>query len=234
MNKFDGLLTKTADEFNIKRGSSESAEEFKSRIIYSVICRLSYACLWDNTADRTISSRHFKNRIDELLKIYSAMYPEVTIFENLSAEVYDLYLKAGSLYHKPHRISASMFYVAEKNDVLFLRGAAPRQKVFISGAGFYLPARYKNSFDESKFKTFFEMFSIQDKTLSARWNEITRSADWKSSAVSDDAEFLRMQPPFNKGYWQKDPIRDGRISLMRNGQIESKNYYLYKFEREIS
>ena len=232
MNKCNDLLKIIAEELNIRQGNTESTEIFKSRIIYSVICRLSYASLWDNSIDRKISLEHFKNKINELLKIYLTIYPEVKISENLSSEIYDLYLKTGNFYHKAYKISASTFSVNEQNDILFLRGITPSQKVFISGAGFYLPAKDKNFLDVSKCKNFFEMFPLNNKNLSDIWNEVICLANWKVSTIPSEAEFLKMKPPFYKEYWLKNPNRDGKISFMRNGQFEPKNYYLYKFEGE--
>ena len=114
MNKYKNFLKQVAEDFHVEQGKTETAENFKARIIYSAICRLSYASLWDNSADSTISVRHFKDKIDELLKIYLELYPEVKISENLSAEIYDLYLKTGNFYHKSHRISAPIFSVSSK------------------------------------------------------------------------------------------------------------------------
>ncbi len=220
MYKNNRLLTKIASDFNIKRGNTETAENFKARIIYSALCRLSYASLWD---DSSVSIQHFKNKIDELLKIYLELYNEVKISENLSEEIYDLYLKTGNFYHQSHNISASIFSVAKQDNFLFLRGVTPNQKVFMSGAGFYLPSSYEKTFDTSKFKNFPEMFLPQNKTLKDFWQEIINSANWQEIEVTD-AEFLKMQPPLKK-YWQDNPYYDGRISLARNEQ-----YYLYKFE----
>ena len=232
MKKYHRLLTQAAENFNIKQGDSEPEKNFKARIIYSLICRLTYASLWEFSEGTTISVQHFKNRIDELLKVYSKMYSEVKISENLSAEIYDLYLKIGNFYHKANRISASIFSATEQENILFMRGITPSQKVFMSGAGFYLTAKDKNFVGESKFKNFIEMFGLQNKTLLNFWNEIISSSDWKESKIFDDADFLKMQPPFNKGYWQKNPVRDGKISLARSGQFEPKSYCLYKFEGE--
>lgn len=232
MNKYRNFLNQIAEDFNIKQGKIESEANFKARVIYSVICRLSYASLWDNSSSLTISVRHFKDKIDELLKIYLELYPEVKISENLSEEIYDLYLRTGNFYHKAHKISASIFSVSKQKNILFMRGITPQQKTFISGAGFYLSNQNDCLLNEVHFKNFVEMFGLQSKTLPDFWHEIIYSVDWKESEIPHDAEFLRMSPPFNKGYWQKNPIHDGRISLLRSGQFEPKNYYLYKFENK--
>ena len=230
MNKYKNFLNHIAEDFHIIQGRTENAENFKARIIYSAICRLSYASLWDNSTESTISVRHFKDKIDELLKIYLELYPEVKISENLSAEIYDLYLKTGNFYHKAHRISAPIFSVSEQKNILFMRGITPKQQIFMSGAGFYLPEAYWSPSDKLKFKNLAEMFALHNKTLLDFWREIIYSQNWKESNLPNESEFLRMSPPFNKGYWQKNPIYDGRISLARNGQFEPQNYYLYRFE----
>lgn len=230
MNKYKNFLKQVAEDFHVEQGKTETSENFKARIIYSAICRLSYASLWDNSADSTISVRHFKDKIDELLKIYLELYPEVKISENLSEEIYDLYLKTGNFYHKSHRISAPIFSVAEQKNIMFMRGVTPSQKIFMSGAGVYLPESCKILSDKAKFTDFVEMFVLHNKNLLDFWNEIIYYADWNETEILDDAEFLKMSPPFNSGYWQKSPMLDGRVSIVRNGQYEPKNYYLYKFE----
>ena len=232
MKRHDKILMQAAEDFNIKQGDTESEESYEARIIYSLICRLAYASLWDNLPESTISIQHFKNKVNDLLKIYLEIYPEVKISENLSAEIYDLYLKTGAFYHKAHQISASIFSATEEGNILFLRGVTPSQKTFISGAGFYLSVKDKNFFAESKLKNFVEMFDLQ-KTLLDFWQEIIYSADWKESEVFDDAEFLKMSPPFNKGYWQKNPAKDGKISLARIGQFEPKMAYNEFFAKTV-
>lgn len=230
MNNYEKFLETIAGDFHINQGKNETSENYTARITYSAICRLSYASLWDKL-DTSVSIQHFKSKIEDLLKIYLEIYPEVKISEKLSAEIYDLYLKTGNFYHKQYNISAAMFSVAKQDKILFLRGIPPTQKTFMSGAGFYLPLSYEKTFDTSRFKDFSEMFLLPNKNLKDFWQEIISSAKWKVENLNS-CEFLRMSPPFNYGYWQNKPISDGKISIMRRGQFEPKNYYLYKFNGE--
>lgn len=39
MNKYDNLMTKIGTEFNIKKGKTESVNDYKVRLIYSVCKR---------------------------------------------------------------------------------------------------------------------------------------------------------------------------------------------------
>ena len=232
MNKYARLLTTIAEEFRIRQGKNESETDFKVRIIYSALSRLAYARLWDKLEQNksVISIDRFKNKISDLLEIYLELYPEIKISENLPAEIYDLYLKTGGFYHRVRNISAAMFNIAERDGILFLRGITPSHKVYLSGAGFYLVKDGTNLFETVNFKSVIEMFALPNKTLQAMWTEIISGTNWQVSEPSNDMEFLRMSPPFNKEYWQGKPERDGRISLARVGKFEPRIYYLYKFD----
>ena len=225
MNKYARLLTTIAEEFRIRQGKNESETDFKVRIIYSALSRLAYARLWDKSV---ISIDRFKSKTTSLLEIYLKLYPEIKISDNLPVEIYDLYLKTGGFYHRVGNISAAKLSIAERDGILFLRGVAPSRKVYLSGAGFYLPEN--NLSETAKFKSVVEMFALPNKTLRAMWTEIISNLNWQVAELSDDMEFLRMSPPFNRDYWQKNPERDGKISLSRVGHFEQRIYYLYKFD----
>lgn len=225
MNKYARLLTEIAEEFRIHQGKNESEIDFKVRIIYSALSRLAYARLWDKSV---ISIDRFKSETADLLEIYLKLYPELKISDNLPVEIYDLYLKTGGFYHRVGNISAAMFNIAGGNGILFLRGVVPNRKVYLSGAGFYLPA--DNLFETANFKSVVEMFALPNKTLKAMWEEITFDLNWQVAEPGNDMEFLRMSPPFNQNYWQKNPEHDGKISLARVGKFEPRIYYLYKFD----
>lgn len=234
MKKYAGLLSSIAAEYDIRQGENEPNENFKSRIIYSALARLSYASLWDKSDDSesTVSITHFKDRVAVLSGAYRELYPDVKISECLADELYDLYLKTGYVYHKAHRISASMPCVAEKSGNLFLRGITPAEKVHLSGAGFYLPASEKKFTSDTKLKSLTEMFCLQGKTLLETWKELQTFINLRVENLADDMEFLRMSPPFSKGYWQNKHEADGKISIARTAVTKPRIYYFYKFYGE--
>ncbi len=68
MKQYTGLLRNIASELNISRGSTESEDSWKARVIYSVLGRMAYASLWDVTEDlQPVSIAHVKKRIHKLL-----------------------------------------------------------------------------------------------------------------------------------------------------------------------
>lgn len=225
MNKYDRLLSIAAVDCHIRRGNQESVEDFKARIIYSVISRQAYAALFDA---QTVSIDHFKDRIAELTKIYAALYhDEINLSNDLPSVLYDLYLNAGYFYHAPYSITPSVFRAAQCDGILFLRGVGLNQKFYVSGAGFYAPSTVDQSFD-----TVNEMFAIPNRTLLETWQNLIRRSNWKVERTPDGMEFLRVSPPFTNGYWKNQPDRDGSISIARLGSVGVKEYFLYRFDGE--
>lgn len=229
MNKYYRLLSEIAEEYHIRRGASEAAEEFKARLIYSALCRAGYASLFDAPADgeESVSLRHFKDRIDEFQKIYFELYPEARLPSDLSTTVYELYLSVGYIYHSQHRIAASIPRAVKSDGVIFLRGFDPSRSVRMSGAGFYMTSTAASFVDGVE-----EMFALPKKTLSETWHEIIRAATFRADNLPSGAEFLRMSPPFYHGYWKDQPDRDGAVSIARVGERGARLYYLYKFDGE--
>lgn len=230
MEKFGRLLCSIADELNIRRGTNESVENFKRRIIYSAISRTTYASLWDKDFDdeTCVSVTHVKGKISELLNIYLRLYPEAKIDVELSKEIYKIFLTTGLIYHKNYRVAPSIYREAFQEKILFLRGMPPVEKVFVSGAGFYR-CDEKIFPSKEKLADIREMFGMSDKNLKTIWQDLLAKSVWHTVEDWQDMEFLRVSPPFNKGYWQGTPETDGKISLTRTGKNEPRSYYIYKF-----
>ena len=231
MEKFGRLLCSISDELNIRRGTSEGDENFKRRIIYSAISRTTYASLWDKDFDdeSCVSVTHVKKKATELLNIYLQLYSEARIDIGLPEELYKIFLTSGLIYHKAYRVTPSIYREAVQGKILFLRGMPPSEKVFVSGAGFYR-CNEKIFPSEEKLSDIREMFGLSEKNLETVWQDLIDKSVWHVVEDWQDMEFLRVSPPFNKGYWQDKPERNGKISLARSsGQFEPRSYYSYKF-----
>ena len=77
MNKYDNLMAKIGAEYNIKKGKTESINDWKVRLIYSVLGRMAVASLLDDYDNDMPSIIHLKNRIASVFDSYHKMYPEL-------------------------------------------------------------------------------------------------------------------------------------------------------------
>ena len=111
MDKYNGLLSKVSRQYHILRGNQETADEWKTRLVYSICGMMAYASLWDDT-EESISIVHLRRRIRSILGSYKSLYPELlgTLPQNseeLGEEITNQFLSAGVVYHRPNRIVAS-------------------------------------------------------------------------------------------------------------------------------
>lgn len=51
MDKYNGLLSKVSRQYHILRGNQETADEWKTRLVYSICGMMAYASLWDDTEE---------------------------------------------------------------------------------------------------------------------------------------------------------------------------------------
>ena len=109
------------------------------------------------------------------------------------------------------------------DDVLFARGMAPDEQQFVSGQGTYL---LSSSFQESI--PLLEMFQLPDQTLTETWQYLVKMAKWNQFRPNDTTEFLRTDPPFKYGYWQREKPVAQEVTLIRMGMNGNRFYYLYQ------
>ena len=72
-----------------------------------------------------------------------------------------------------------------------------------------------------------EMFEMQKQPLSDYLQEVLASNDWNEVEWPDDTEFLRLKPPFSRGYWQEKPDKVETPSMARYG-APNKLYAFYR------
>ena len=49
MDKYNGLLSKVSQQYQIFKGNHETPDEWKTRLVYSICGMMAYASLWDDT-----------------------------------------------------------------------------------------------------------------------------------------------------------------------------------------
>ena len=234
MNKYNGLLLEVAEKYSIRRGASEKENDWKTRLIYSICGMMAYASLWDDSEEEPVSIVHLKRKVKDTLLNYKTMYPELSLnlpfnAEELQDEIANLFLNTGIAYHRPNRIAPSMPHEESYGNLVFQRGIALESISCVSGIGFYSK---RNVFTSSEGLR--AMFGLEHRDLEELWTETISSASWKTGlAIGLNTEYLRLTPPFSRGYWVDRPETNGRISLLRTGMKGSQLYFLYRYSGNI-
>ena len=129
----------------------------------------------------------------------------------------------GKIYHSAYRLTPASYSAAVVDDVLFARGMAPDEQQFVSGQGTYLL-----SSNNKESVPLPEMFQLPDQTLTETWRYLVKMAKWNQFHPNDTTEFLRTDPPFKYGYWQREKPVAQEVTLIRMGMNGNRFYYLYQ------
>ncbi len=228
MNKYNGLLLAVSHQYHILKGTQETENDWKTRLVYSICGMMAYASLWDDSEEESISIVHLKRKVRSMLANYKSMYPELSgnlpyVSEELEDEIADQFLSMGVVYHRPNRIAPSMKHEEPFSDILFQRGIALDNISCVSGIGFYSKRDRITNSDRIK-----AMFGLEQENLQALWCTTLSAASWKANlSFEHSTEYLRLKPPFSQGYWVNKPDTTGTVSILRTGMKGSQLYYLY-------
>ncbi|MGN0482524.1 MAG: hypothetical protein ACI4HI_03125 [Lachnospiraceae bacterium] len=237
MNEFDNLIEKIAREWKIKKSQDEDNNFWRARIIYSLMGQTGLSSLRDVLEeDGSISITHFKCRMKKIYDAFFDFFPDLVEIitdsvEDLEEEIYRLYLKNGYLYHTPNRLLPCSEKRAECFHISFVRGAQWNENISISGLGTYI----KNESDIYETRELCSMFHIDSQSLKEFWSALLKRVQWHTLQNESQAEYLRVKPPFSRGYWKNAPDKKHDISVLRMGDKRNRRYYLYRYaDNEVS
>ena len=244
MTKDHDLLSSIAEELEIQQDRSESAKNWKARVLYSTLGRMAYASLFDDEEETSIrdsqrgfvSITHFERRIDKVFSAYSELYPDVSSFffasaKELSKEIFDIFQKTGCLYCRPYRVAASVPCAAIENGIRFERGMPLCRSQSISGLGGYTNADKISEFSKIFTTTLIEMFGLPSSTLEDQWKLLLSQAKWQFMQNPFGMQYLRERPPFREKYWVPDPNQTREVSISRIKQSGNYTFFLYRFSQ---
>lgn len=224
------LIQSIAEEFNIP---ILNGTDWKCQTVYSLAGRMALASLGDLCEKgSSISIEHFKKRVLQIKNAYGSIFPEIGRAmrceqDFMQNEVYTTYLRTGYLYHYAGHAVAATRVFAEFGGVTLHRGCSPDDRLFMSGLGLY------SDYSQSSDTTVAEMFCLQNKSFEDFLDELLSTNDWLPIDWPPGTEFLRLKPPFNRGYWQQTPDKTDQVSLARFGEYE-KSYVFYRYEGGIA
>lgn len=232
MKKYGNLLNTIADDLGIKKGIKETETEFKCRILYSIFARMGYASLWDKDDEGSVTILHFKGRIKAIIQSYLEMYPEMkrelAFSDEIVEELYNIYLRAGYIYHTQYRVFYAKKSCSQHNNILFTRGYPLGEKQLISGAGNYMRIEVTQG-NALKSENIFNL-GLENPAI--RWKKLIHKAVWTERNIETKAEYLNINLLRIKSYWINTPIKDGCEYILRTGFTGKFLYYLYKFDNE--
>ena len=226
MNIKEELIFAVQNQLNIQSTHDSSG---LCRAIYSASGKMALASLWDQLEDSDfISIQHFKSRISQILTSFISIYPvaEKNFPKDLSAlinDIYEIYRRNGFFYHANYRLTPAPLKQACSEGCTLFRGLPPNGYGAMSGLGLY-STEIKGPLGQ----TISDLFELQTQPLLDYLQNIWESGEWKETDWPDDTQFLRMKPPFSRGYWQEAPEKTDRISLAHYGS-PNKFYVFYRY-----
>ena len=233
MNLYNNLLREIACQFDIWKGATESEKDWKCRLIYSACGLMGYASSWDSNVLETPSIEHFKSRVSSVLDGYRTLDSDLQFAfcdsNELASEIYDIFIKSGSIYHLSHSICPPPLKVSQIGNIQLIRGQPIGAISFVSGLGTY----QKSDISSTDIHAVLEMFQIDSIPLVDKWNEIISTANWNLLNNLTNVEYLNMDfSSRNAHYWNTRPDKDAAHSLLRIKTETGTMYYLYKKENE--
>ncbi len=222
----DQLISEISKQLNI---AETTGIESLCKAIYSATGKMALASIWDHPEDEDfVSIQHFKKRAIQVLDAYLSIYPEAEHRfpldrSGIVEDIYEIYRRNGFFYHSSHRLYPAAPSTGGLGECILYRGAPPNQNCFLSGLGLYGVTR-----DTEHGQSAAEMFDMQKQPLSDYLQEVLAGNNWNEVEWPEDAEFLRLKPPFSRGYWQEKPDKVETPSMARYG-TPNKLYVFYRW-----
>lgn len=221
----NNLIDSISKQLNIPKTADS---EWICQIVYSVAGQMALASLWDYNENHTsISIQHFKNRMSQIFDAYEGIFPQISHYlprdkSDLLEELYSIYLRTGFLYHSAYQISPAVEAHATCGNLSVYRSPSLDAQFFMSGLGFYYPKIHPSDLSVA------EVFGLQTQSFESYLDELLATGEWEEINWPDNAEFLRLDPPFSRGYWHQTPDNSSRVSLARYGE-PNKLFAFYRY-----
>lgn len=218
-----------AKELNIGKDKSEKDVEWYRRVVYSAVGRMALATLWNENDKGEISVRSLKRTTYELLKAYESIVPEINSTSNygectvmLCDSILSTMESAGFFYHRADYYRIEKTKNIKMGIVNFCRGIYATESCYMSGLGAYTKAANAEENEGTFLSLEKPQFVLQKLIESASWRE----CDFEKEKV----EYLKMEEPFEKGYWTGQPNFQFQYSLARINECDAflQTYYLVR------
>lgn len=218
-----------AKELNIGKEKFEKDVEWYRRVVYSAVGRMALATLWNENDKGEISVRSLKRTTYELLKAYESIVPEINSTSNygectvmLCDSILSTMESAGFFYHRADYYRIAKTKNIKMGEVNFCRGIYATESCYMSGLGAYTKVANAEENEGTFLGLEKPQFVLQKLIEPASW----RDCNFEKEKV----EYLKMEEPFNKGYWMGQPNFKFQYSLARINERDAflQTYYLVR------
>lgn len=222
----DQLISEISKQLNI---TETAGTESLCKAIYSATGKMALASIWDHPEDENfVSIQHFKKKAAQVLDAYLSIYPEAEHHfppdrSGIVEDIYETYRRNGFFYHSSHRLYPAAPSTGGMGQCVLYRGVPPEKPCDMSGLGLYRVIK-----DAEYGQSAAEMFEMQKLPLSDYLQEVLAGNDWNEVEWPEDAEFLRLKPPFLGGYWKEKPDKIETPSMARYG-VPNRLYVFYRW-----
>lgn len=212
------LMAEASAKLCIPREVDETEQQWHKRIVYSLVGGHMLSALYDfddiqsydENSDNTVSMQHVLKRGKSFI---TALKTHDVDCERLRK----MFISTGYMLHKNNRLSYPLRTNATVDNISFLRGFLPWERLSVSGIGGYMIS------SEDSTNTIERMFGIEEQDICTWFSNFENSIRWQETDnFPQDVEFLNISDNAKNGYWQTRPPKQG-ITLCRtkgNGEIE--------------
>jgi hypothetical protein len=229
----DHMIQAISSHLNIARGSCESLENWKRRVLYSNIGLQMLASAYDFNDDsmydsdvpqNTVSMQHVLKRGRRLEDVFCSDLGSPN--GDISEYIQQIYVRTGCLLHKANRLAYPNATVAVADNVCVARGIPPWEVKYMSGLGVLADNKSVNI-------SAFDMYHIKKVNVLNWFDELEKNLPWqKTDSLPIHVEYLNIFEEANRGYWGCKPPSEG-VTLCRTVGEREKEYRLLRISRAV-
>jgi len=215
------LIDEMAKDLSILRENHEDEKSWQYRVKYSVLGLQMLASLYDKNDDliiedetlgNPVSHQHTTNRASRLAQVYGLAQSDVEM-------ILELYKKTGFILSKRNRLAYPNATVGQIEGAYIIRGIHPSKANGVSGI-----CMMANSDSEDVVKID-EMFGFPQLGISKWFAKLQKTINnWRLFVDNGDIEYLNINDPTQKGYWNGKPPTHGGQTLCRSN--DKLNYWI--------
>ncbi|GHU55260.1 hypothetical protein AGMMS49975_16820 [Clostridia bacterium] len=221
------LILEISENLSIPKESSESAEEWHRRVLYSLVGCHMIAALYDFDDDiAEAENLEHEVSMQHILKCGNNLI--LNINEIDCKKIREIYTLTGYMLHKNNRLAYPKSTISTDSGISFIRGVPPWEKVNVSGLGMY----YAHG-NQSTLFSIEQMFGLEELDINDWFVRFSQKIRWETiDSFPTEKEYLNLTESPQNGYWQSNPPKSELI-LCRSKENTHKEYSILRSLNKI-